>query len=514
MSAEEELLFLDEEEESEIEAREPWKVLIVDDEPEIHAITKLALSGFSFEGRPLEFISAFSGSEARKIIPYHPDTAVIFLDVVMESDDAGLELARFIRDEVRNTLARIILRTGQPGQAPERQIILDYDINDYKTKTELTSQKLFTTLVASLRSYRDLDTINANKKGLEQIVNATARIFETQSMEQFVEGVLTQMTSIMHMGKNSLYCAASGFFTNAKSDELMVVAGTGSYSDLREKIAKEHIEPEVLALLEEAARTKKSRFDVDRVVVYFLGANGSDNMIYMEGKRRLDDWERNLIELFCSNVAVAFDNIHLNEEIEDTQREVVGRMGSIAETRSKETGNHIRRVAEYCYLLAKKYGLSEEECQLIRQASPMHDIGKVGISDDILNKPGKLTPEEFSTMQRHADLGHEMLKDSKRRILQAAAIIARDHHEKYDGTGYPSGIKGEDIHIYGRIVALADVFDALGTDRVYKKAWPLDGILTYFKEQQGKHFDPVLVELFLDNQEAFIEIRDRFKDVQ
>ncbi|MGE4296308.1 MAG: HD domain-containing phosphohydrolase, partial [Campylobacterales bacterium] len=239
---------------------------------------------------------------------------------------------------------------------------------------------------------------------------------------------------------------------------------------------------------------------------------GTDNLIYMEGRRKLDDWEKNLLELFCSNAAVAFDNIHLNKEIEETQKEVVSRISTIAETHSKETGNHVRRVAEYCYLLAIKAGLSEEEAQLLRLAAPMHDIGKVGIEDAVLNKPGKLSDAEFEAMKRHAELGHEMLKDSKRQLLQVAAVIARDHHEKYDGTGYPRGIAGEQIHLFGRIVAIADVFDALGFDRVYKPAWSMDRILEYFRDQQGKHFDPMLVEIFLENFDEFLAIRERFKD--
>ncbi len=202
----------------------------------------------------------------------------------------------------------------------------------------------------------------------------------------------------------------------------------------------------------------------------------------------------------------------LNKEIEETQREVIFTMGAIGESRSKETGNHVRRVAEYSKLLARLYGLSEEEANLIKEASPMHDIGKVAIPDHILNKPGKLTDEEFKTMQTHAQLGYEMLKHSDRPILKAAAIIAHQHHEKYNGRGYPNGLKGDEIHIYGQITAIADVFDALGSDRVYKKAWSLDKILKLFHEEKGEHFNPQLTEIFLNNIEAFLEIRERFAD--
>jgi len=202
----------------------------------------------------------------------------------------------------------------------------------------------------------------------------------------------------------------------------------------------------------------------------------------------------------------------LKQEIEDTQKEIIFTMGAIGESRSKETGNHVKRVAEYSYLLAKLYGLSEDEAQLIKEASPMHDIGKVAIPDSILKKPGKLTAEEFSIMKTHAKLGYEMLKHSKRPILKAASIIAYEHHEKYNGTGYPRGLKGDEIHIYGAITAIADVFDALGSDRVYKKAWSDEKIINLFIEETGEHFHPVLANLFLANFESFKKIREKFKD--
>ena len=204
----------------------------------------------------------------------------------------------------------------------------------------------------------------------------------------------------------------------------------------------------------------------------------------------------------------------LNTEIKDTQKEILFKLGAVAETRSKETGMHIKRVAEYSKLLATFYGLSEDEIETIKMASPMHDIGKIGIPDDILNKPGRYTPEEFEIMKQHAKIGYDMLKDSNKPLVQASAIIAHQHQEKYDGTGYPQELKGEEIHIYGRITALADVFDALGSERVYKKAWKDERIFEFFKNQSGKHFDPVLIDIFFKHLDKFLKIRDTFKDVE
>lgn len=185
------------------------------------------------------------------------------------------------------------------------------------------------------------------------------------------------------------------------------------------------------------------------------------------------------------------------QEIIETQKEIVYTMGAIGEKRSKETGVHVKRVAHYSYMLARLYGLSEKESQLLKQASPMHDIGKVGIPDSVLQKPGPLNEEEWAIIKTHSSIGYEMLKHSKRDILKAAAIIAHEHHERWDGKGYPRGLKGNDIHIFGRITAIADVYDALGHDRVYKKAWPIEQIIEFLQNERGKQFDPVLTDIFL-----------------
>jgi response regulator RpfG family c-di-GMP phosphodiesterase len=202
----------------------------------------------------------------------------------------------------------------------------------------------------------------------------------------------------------------------------------------------------------------------------------------------------------------------LQKEIEETQKEVIFTMGAIGESRSKETGNHVKRVAEYSRLMAIYYGLPEAEAEMIKQASPMHDIGKVAIPDHILNKPGRFNDEEFAIMKTHAQLGYEMLKHSTRPLLKMASTIAYEHHEKFNGTGYPQGLVGDEIHIYGRITAVADVFDALGSDRCYKQAWKDEEIFRFFKEQSGEHFDPILIEIFFDHLDEFLRVRSEFAD--
>jgi len=169
-------------------------------------------------------------------------------------------------------------------------------------------------------------------------------------------------------------------------------------------------------------------------------------------------------------------------------------------------------VAEYSRLLARLSGLEEYEADLIAMASPMHDIGKVGIPDSILNKPHRLSKREFEIMKSHTEIGYELLSNSNRKILKAAATVAHEHHEKWDGSGYPKGLEGDKIHIYGRITALADVFDALGPERWYKKAWADEDIFILLREQSGKHFDPSLIEMFFSNIDDFFSIRTQYRD--
>jgi len=218
------------------------------------------------------------------------------------------------------------------------------------------------------------------------------------------------------------------------------------------------------------------------------------------------------IEEFISIRNDITKNITLQQEIEEMQKELIFKMGEVVEQRSVETGHHVRRVAEYSKLLATYYGLPSKEIDYLSLASPMHDIGKVGIPDTILHKPESLTSEEWAIMKTHAEIGYKLFRESDKPLLKSVAIIAYEHHEKYDGTGYPRGLKGDEIHIYGRITALADVFDAIGSDRCYKKAWGDEEIFSYIKKERGLHFDPDLVDIFFRHIDEFKKIREIFKD--
>lgn len=496
--------------------KRPWKLLVVDDETEVHATTRLVLRDFDFEGGGLEILSAYTGNEALAMMREHEDIAVVLLDVVMETSQAGLDCVRAIRQDLENNLVRIVLRTGQPGQAPERKVIVEYDINDYKNKSELTSQRLFTTVYTAIRSYRDMQALEKQRAGLGYIIEASGEFFKQRSIRKLAKGVLTQIEALFRL-QNSFYISETNFSAALKENgslkDWKFITATGKFAGCETGETCRPVNPKVIEQVQNVVENKKSMFFDGDFVGYFPTQKNEHHIIYMENCG-VEEWDevRGLLEIFTNNVGIAFDNIYLNQEIIDTQTEIVLRLGEVVESRSKETAYHVLRVGEYSYLLALLYGTDEMQASNIKLASPMHDIGKIGIPDQILLKPGKLTPEEFEIIKTHTEIGHKILKGSERELLKTAAVIAYTHHERWDGNGYPKGLKGEEIPLAGRVTALADVFDALACDRVYKKAWPMEEVFAYVLKERGGLFDPKLVDLFMESKDQIMEIRKRYAD--
>jgi signal transduction histidine kinase len=288
-----------------------WKVAIVDDDQGVHTGTRFVLQDFNLHGRGLELLSARSAAEARELFRANPDMAVILLDVVMETEGAGLELVQFVRKELKNETVRIILRTGQPGQAPERKVVVDYDINDYKAKTELTADKLFTTLTAALRSYEQLQKLVQTRRGLEIIIDAAATLFDQRSLQRLAEGVLTQLASLL-----AVDCAGILVLRETEGEGFVVLAGSGSYREYAMSIGGRSLEEELARLIHGAFESRRHDFSRGRYLLYMGTGSGRELVALMDADKELSDTDKALVEVFCSRLAAAFDNVTLYEQLE------------------------------------------------------------------------------------------------------------------------------------------------------------------------------------------------------
>lgn len=491
-----------------------WKILIVDDDNFVHIMIKEILKDFQFEDKPLTILNASSTTEALRILSNNKDIALVIIDVYIGEKATGLKLTKYIREAIGNSAVRIVLMTSSENSRLKEDAVLNYDINGYEEKTDLLTKKLHTIVISSLRSYRDIMHINNNKKAMEQIAASSSKLFETDSTIQFISSTFCHLNTIINSCKEKDKCNVNGIAAIRFFDEkcFRVVAEFGKYKSSIGKTIIESLSKEDFLKVKEAYSMKDHLITKDRYISYYDSSSGMEGIIFIEIKKDISYIDSEILDIFHKNISAAFESLCINKEIEETQREILYILGEVTEARSEETGNHVKRVSKYSQILAEKYGLSKRETMLITMAAPIHDVGKVGISDSILMKPGKLTPEEFEIVKTHTTIGYSMLKSSNRDVLKSAAIIAHEHHERYDGKGYPRGLKGDKIHIYGRIVGVADVFDALGSSRVYKKPWVMNDILKYFKEEKGKHFDPVLVDILFDNLDEFIGIKQKYID--
>ena len=339
------------------------------------------------------------------------------------------------------------------------------------------------------------------------------RILEKNSIKGFAQGALEQLAAILYLEDDVFLMEYDAVMAKQNEQDLQLIAAVkqGNSNDSKQSTEAD------LELFEEvkdkAKQAENSMIVTDKNSITFSNVYGDKKLVLcIKGSSEISNIDYSLIELFCKNVSIALENIELYEDVSNTQKDIIYSVCELAESRSKETGNHVRRVAMYSKLMAEKHGLTEHEVEELYYASPLHDVGKVAIPDNILNKPGPLEPDEWEVMKTHAEVGFNSLRHMEKPIFQAGAIIAGQHHENWDGSGYPNGYKGEDIHIYGRITAVADVFDALMSKRCYKPAWAQEDVNKFITEQKGIKFDPKLVEIFEQYNDEFVEIFEQYRD--
>ena len=472
--------------------RHTWKLLVVDDEPDMRALTRINLKGFRFADRGLEIIEAGSGAEARAMLALHADIAVALIDVVMETDDAGLRLVEFIRKDLKNMLVRLIIRTGQAGLAPERYVIDHYDIDDYKDKTELTATHLYTAVRSTIKSYRDLRSIDLNRIGLQHVLMAAPDIYRisNRSLGQFFQGVLTQVVALCNLSGNSFISTIDGVIATFDDLETTMQAASGSLSS-QERF--DHIRTEC----SQAVLTGKvpEMLRKDAYVVPLLVQGKPVGFIYIEPTHDLDESDRALVAMMAQQCSSALENLRLHVDLTKSYDHMIDMLARIAEFKDSATGSHINRIDQYTRLVAMELGLSEDEASHVGTASRLHDVGKIGIPDAILRKPGKLTEEEYAVVRTHTHIGKSILDNDA--YLATACDIATHHHERWDGTGYPEGRPSREFHIATRIVSVIDVFDALISRRPYKEPWDPQLAAAEVERGAGAQFDPAVVTAVL-----------------
>jgi len=306
-------------------AFKPWKILVVDDDEEVHLVTKLVLRDKIVFGRPLEVLCARSAREAEELLRGHYDIACILLDVVMEENDSGLKFAKRLREELKNTSSRIVLRTGQPGQAPEGKVILEYAINDYKEKTELTDQKLFTAVVTAIRGYRDIVTIEESRKGMELIIAASSGFFGLLSMDLFAQQMLGELIALLNVSSDMRVGKASGFSGSDASGKMRVLAARGSYAGSEGRAIEEVLGGEGLGLVKGALTAGGPLWGDGALAVAIKSREGVRGLIYIDNCLPAGDVEAQLISLFCRNASEAFSSISMHQALEAafSEREVL-----------------------------------------------------------------------------------------------------------------------------------------------------------------------------------------------
>src|SRR3569832_151771 len=355
MAEQDDLLYLNEDTGTAPEAStaRKWKVAVIDDDPAVQEGTRFALSDYELRGQTLEILSAYSAAEGQVLMRQHPDIAAVLLDVIMETDAAGLDLVEYIRNEIKNETVRIVLRTGQPGQAPERRVIVQYEFNAYKAKTELTADKLFTSLTAALRSYQQLERMVQTRRGLEIIIDAASTLYDFKSMQRLAEGVLTQIASLLNVDCAGILVLRDGGLVG---DDFAVLAGSGCYSRFIGTAGSQALDPDLRSMVEAAFRRRKHEFHDHRTVLYVRTGSGREVVVLLQSEHQLSDTDRSLVEIFGSRLSIAFDNVILYQQLHEANTQLEDRVAQ--RTRALMQAN--RRLSAQWLRLQRANGFKNE----------------------------------------------------------------------------------------------------------------------------------------------------------
>ncbi|KAA2234122.1 ATP-binding response regulator [Salinarimonas soli] len=392
----------------------PWVIAIIDDDPAVHQGTRFALADYVLHDQGLEILSAYSAEEGRRLLKSRRDIAVILLDVVMESDSAGLDFVDHVRRDLKDETVRIILRTGQPGQAPERRVIVAYDINDYKAKTELTADKLFTSLTAALRSYQQLKRLEETRRGLEIIIDAAPKLFDFRSMQRLAEGVLTQMASLLDVECAGILLLRDG----AKgAGGIAVLAGSGCYRELVGCDPGSAFDGTLADLVHGAFERRCNAFFDRRSLLYIETGSGREVVVLLDADKQLSDTDRALVELLSSRLSVAFDNVILYDQLQEAN----ARLEERVRERTAELTKTNHRLAAQSGELRRANRLKSEILGTVAH-DLKNPLGVILGRTEILNELAANDPPLVEPMR--AQIGH--IRDSATRLTEMVNSLIRD----------------------------------------------------------------------------------------
>jgi signal transduction histidine kinase len=426
-----------------------WKVAVIDDDQAVHEGTRFALSDYSLHGATLEILSAYSAAEGRTLMRAHPDIAAVLLDVIMETDAAGLDLVEYIRNELRNETVRIILRTGQPGQAPERRVIVQYDINDYKAKTELTADKLFTSLTAALRSYQQLERMVQTRRGLEIIIDAASTLYDFKSMQRLAEGVLTQLASLLNVDCAGILVLRDD--GSSSGSDFSVLAGSGCYSRFIGTTGSRSLDPDLRQMVEAAFQRRKNEFFDHRSVLYLRTGSGREVVVLLQAERQLSETDRALVEIFGSRLSIAFDNVILYQQLHAANTQLEDRVAQ--RTRALMQAN--RRLSSQWLRLQRANGFKNEILGTVA-----HDLkNPLGV---ILGRTEMLTELIGASASKESVTAQvEHIRDATKRLTSMVDHLISDAMaDAFDIT-----IRREPVDIAGLVTEVTDANQPLAANK-------------------------------------------------
>lgn len=483
-----------------------WKLIFVGHETDFYASATVFLQDLTFQNIPLECLVEPTLTKAKALLRHYPETAVVILSVKSAEADEVLSFLSFIRHELNNKMLRLVLRVED---ALEPVLWIGYDLHAVQNISTSSQLQLFCQVHSALNVYMDALLVQKNLTELKSLNEWCARAAFVYTAEHWLQMVIEQFVILLGGCCHLVAASPSSQFKEESVGALSVLGGYGKYQGSRGQWLHELLAPVKVIFLQQAKAFRPISFGERDFCCYFSSRTGEAVFLYGSGLvAPLMGAQKELLELYSHAAQQAFERIQAQQDLEKCQREIIERLSDLAEPSIKGRAHLASRMAAICYELAKGYGLSEEESTLLKWAAPLYNLGKLRLPHELLHKPEKLLEDEWELMKTYPVLGYQLLKDSKQRIVQAGALIAYEHQEKWDGSGYPEGKKGQNIHVFARIAALADVYNALRHPRVYGPAWPKETVILHIESETNTHFEPKLVEIFkacVDKLEAILQ---------